>query len=122
MCSIGISVEELLGRSDSAAEDIILYRETQRLRLLMIASGYYDNEKNFKREILVSTKTAVLMRKFLHFFDTKGTHLPLKSLDLLDTREEVKAFEIDNKLTSRRSIERLLEEFGGAHHVTLHLK
>ncbi|KAH7654390.1 hypothetical protein IHE45_19G140500 [Dioscorea alata] len=52
MCSIGVSVEELLGHSVSAAEDIILYRETQRLRLLMIASGYYDNEQNFKREIL----------------------------------------------------------------------
>ena len=72
MCSIGISVEELLGRSDSVAKDIILYGgkkhsnqhyivqphnslsvaqcvlETQRLKLLMIASRYYDNEKNFK--------------------------------------------------------------------------
>ncbi|KAJ0975748.1 hypothetical protein J5N97_017713 [Dioscorea zingiberensis] len=59
MCSIGLSVEELLGHGDSAAEEVILYR---------------------------------------------------------DTRVELKAFEIDNKLTSRRSIEHLLQAFG-AHNV-----
>ncbi|KAJ0975757.1 hypothetical protein J5N97_017722 [Dioscorea zingiberensis] len=112
MCSIGLSVEELLGHGDSAAEEVILYRESEKLRLLMIVSGYHDSDKNFKREILVSTNTAKLMRNFLNFFDTKGTHLPLKSLDLLDTRVELKAFEIDNKLTSRRSIEHLLQAFG----------
>ncbi|KAG1331848.1 putative exopolyphosphatase PRUNE1 [Cocos nucifera] len=114
MSSIGISVEQLLAHEDLAAQEVIQFRESEKLRLLMVVSGYYDNQKNFKREILVSTSTAELMKNFLHFFDTNGTHLPLKSLDQLELKDELRAFEIDNKLTSRRSIERLLEEFNRA--------
>ncbi|XP_029121581.1 uncharacterized protein [Elaeis guineensis] len=114
MSSIGISVEQLLAHEDFAALEVIQFRESEKLRLLMVVSGYYDNQKNFKREILVSTSTAELMKNFLHFFDTNGTHLPLKSLEQLELKDELRAFEIDNKLTSRRSIERLLEEFNRA--------
>ncbi|XP_020100001.1 protein prune homolog [Ananas comosus] len=113
MSSIGVSIEQLLSHEDSAAREVTLFQESEKLRLLMVVSGHYDYNKNFKREILVSASTAELMASFLHFFSTNGKNLPLKALDQLDLKEEQRAFEIDNKLTSRRSIERILEEFGG---------
>ncbi|XP_072969118.1 uncharacterized protein [Typha angustifolia] len=113
MSSIGISVKQLLAREDSAAKEVVLFKESQRLQLLIVVSGYYDFQKIFKRDILVCSSSAELMRNFLHFFNTNCTNLPLKVLDQLDLIDELRAFEIDNKLTSRRSIERVLEEFGG---------
>ncbi|PIA62938.1 hypothetical protein AQUCO_00200747v1 [Aquilegia coerulea] len=114
MSSIGISVAQLLTHDDSTTEDIILFQQSEKLRLLMIVSGYYDNQKNFKREILVSAESAELMRNLLHFFNTNASQLPLKVLHQPGLRDELRAFEIDNKITSRKTIERLLEEFGGA--------
>ncbi|XP_020269355.1 putative exopolyphosphatase [Asparagus officinalis] len=119
MSVIGISLEELLAHEDSAVQKITQFQESEKLRLLMIVSGYYDDSENFKisilhqREILVCAKTAELMRNFHQFFDINGTNLPLKDLDKLGKREELKAFEVNDKSTSRRSIERLFEEFGG---------
>ncbi|KAF5183173.1 prune like [Thalictrum thalictroides] len=113
MSSIGISVEQLLTHDNSATEDIVLFQRSEKLRLLMIVSGYYDNQKNFKREILVSAESADLMRNLLHFFNTNASQLPLKVLHQPGLRDELRAFEIDNKITSRKTIERLLEEFGG---------
>ncbi|OVA14994.1 DHHA2 [Macleaya cordata] len=113
MSSIGISVGQLLSHKDSASQDIILFQQSEKLRLLMIVSGYYDAQKNFKREILVSAESPELMRNLLHFFNSNSSQLPLKVLHKPGLREELKAFEIDNKITSRKTIERLLEEFGG---------
>nr|CAD1823209.1 unnamed protein product [Ananas comosus var. bracteatus] len=96
MSSIGVSIEQLLSHEDSAAHEVTLFQESEKLRLLMVVSGHYDYNKT-SREILVSASTAELMA----------------TLDQLDLKEEQRAFEIDNKLTSRRSIERILEEFGG---------
>lgn len=79
----------------------------------MIVSGYYDAEKNFKREILVSAESVELMRNLLSFFSSNASHLPLKAMHRPSLRDDMKAFEID-KVTSRKTIERLLEEFGGA--------
>lgn len=114
MSSIGISVAQLLTHDDTATEDIILFQQSEKLRLLMVVSGYYDQEKNFKREILVSSETPDLMRNLLHFFNANASQLPLKVVNQPGLREELRAFEIDNKVTSRKTIERLLEEFGGA--------
>ncbi|XP_042445872.1 exopolyphosphatase PRUNE1-like [Zingiber officinale] len=111
MSSIGISVEELLKQEEFAQVEVISFLASEKLRLLMIVSGYYDSLKTFKREILVSTDTPEVMRNFLNFFSINGTNLPLKAMRQLDLREELRAFEIDNMLTSRRSIEKLLEEF-----------
>ncbi|KAL5977095.1 hypothetical protein ACLOJK_021437 [Asimina triloba] len=126
MSSIGISVGQLLSHQASAAEQVIHFQsklkailvnitmsESEKLRLLMVVSGYYDNSKNFKREILVSTDTAEHMRHLLNFFDANSSQLPLKVLNQPGLREDLRAFEIDNKITSRKTIERLLEEFGG---------
>ncbi|OMO82719.1 hypothetical protein COLO4_22875 [Corchorus olitorius] len=101
MSYIGISLEQLLAR------------EMEKLRLLMIVSGYYDQHKNFKREILVSTESVELMKNLLIFFNSNASQLPLKVLNQPGLAEEyMRAFEID-KVTSRKAIERLLEEFGG---------
>ncbi|XP_011040585.1 PREDICTED: protein prune homolog isoform X2 [Populus euphratica] len=87
--------------------------ESEKLRLLMIVSGYYDAQKNFKREILVSAESVELMRNLLSFFSSNASHLPLKAMHGPSLRDDMKAFEID-EVTSRKTIERLLEEFGGA--------
>ncbi|KAK1260433.1 hypothetical protein QJS04_geneDACA023637 [Acorus gramineus] len=113
MSSIGISVSQLLSHEVSAAQEITNFQQSEKLRLLMVVSGYYDSQKNFKREILVSANTAELMKNFLRFLNTSGSHLPLKELYQPDLPEELRAFEIDNMMTSRKAIERLLEEFGG---------
>ncbi|MCL7038234.1 hypothetical protein MKW94_010954 [Papaver nudicaule] len=107
MSSIGISVGQLLSHTDSAAQEIIHFQQSEKLRLLMIVSGYYD------REILVSAESSELMRNLLRFLNAYASQLPPKILHKPGLRGELKAFEIDKKITSRKTIERLLEEFGG---------
>ncbi|XP_024436688.2 uncharacterized protein LOC7455042 isoform X3 [Populus trichocarpa] len=113
MSSIGISLEQFLAHERSSKEEIKYFQQSEKLRLLMIVSGYYDAEKNFKREILVSAESMELMRNLLSFFSSNASHLPLKAMHRPGLRDDMKAFEID-KATSRKTIERLLEEFGGA--------
>ncbi|XP_015882850.2 uncharacterized protein LOC107418662 isoform X1 [Ziziphus jujuba] len=112
MSSIGISVADLLAHEDTATQEIKYFQQFEKLRLLMIVSGYYDSQKNFKREILVSAESVERMKNLLFFLNSNATQLPLKVIHRPGLREEMRAFEID-KLTSRKTIERLLEEFGG---------
>ncbi|KAM1244899.1 hypothetical protein ACFX2I_036165 [Malus domestica] len=84
----------------------------EKLRLLMVVSGYYDSKRNFKREILVAAESVELMKNLLFFFDSSASQLPLKAIHQSGLGAEMQAFEID-KVTSRKTIERLLEEFGG---------
>ncbi|EXB75148.1 Protein prune-like protein [Morus notabilis] len=112
MSSIGISVSQLLSRVDTATQEITYFQQLEKLRLLMVVSGYYDSKNNFKREILVSAESAELMKNLLSFFNSNATHLTLKVLHRPGLREEMRAFEID-KVISRKTIERLLEQFGG---------
>ncbi|KAK9145244.1 hypothetical protein Sjap_005147 [Stephania japonica] len=113
MSSIGISVAQLLSHNDSAPKEIILFQQSERLRLLLIVSGYYDSKKNFKREILVSAESSELMNNLLNFLDTNASQLRLKVLHQPGLRDEMRAFEVDNMITSRKAIERLMEEFSG---------
>ncbi|KAJ4830282.1 hypothetical protein Tsubulata_003614 [Turnera subulata] len=48
MSSIGISIEQLLAHVYSSTEEIRYFQQLEKLLLLMIVSGYYDQEKNFK--------------------------------------------------------------------------
>ncbi|KAF3450168.1 hypothetical protein FNV43_RR06248 [Rhamnella rubrinervis] len=112
MSSIGISVADLLAHEDTATQEIRYFQQYEKLRLLMIVSGYYDSQKNFKREILVSAESVELMKNLLFFLNSNSTQLPLKVLHRPGLRDEMRTFGID-KLTSRKTIERLLEEFGG---------
>ncbi|KAI4370926.1 hypothetical protein MLD38_019218 [Melastoma candidum] len=84
--------------------------EIENLRLLAIVSGYYNTEKNFKRELLVSVESTEFLMNVLRFFDVNASQLPLSILPQPGLKEEMKAFEID-KFTSRKNVERLLEEF-----------
>ncbi|KAF9673109.1 hypothetical protein SADUNF_Sadunf11G0114500 [Salix dunnii] len=113
MSSIGISLELFLAHERSSKEEIKYFQQSEKLRLLMIVSGYYDDERNFKREVLVSAESMELMRNLLSFFNSNASHMPLKAMHMSGLRDDMKAFEID-KVTSRKTIERLLEEFGGA--------
>ncbi|KAA8537097.1 hypothetical protein F0562_029575 [Nyssa sinensis] len=112
MSSIGISIGLLLSHESNLTQEIIHFQQLEKLRLLMVVAGYYDTQKNFKREILVSAESVELMKSLLHFFNTNASQLPLKVLYQPGLSEEMGAFEID-KVTSRKIIERLLEEFGG---------
>ncbi|KAJ0017839.1 hypothetical protein Pint_11456 [Pistacia integerrima] len=89
MSSIGISVEQLLAHENASTQEI----------------------KHFQK-ILVAAESVELMRNLLSFFNSSASQLPLKVLQQPGLGEEMKAFEID-KATSRKTIERLLEEFGG---------
>ncbi|XP_012441806.1 uncharacterized protein LOC105766779 [Gossypium raimondii] len=112
MSSIGIPVEQLLSHGEASTREIKHFLQTEKLRLLMIVSGYYDQQKNFKREILVSTESVEVMKNLLFFFNSNASQLPFKAVHQPGIGEEMKAFEID-KVTSRKTIERLLEQFGG---------
>ncbi|KAK9267458.1 hypothetical protein L1049_009884 [Liquidambar formosana] len=112
MSSIGLSVGQLLAHEDTATQDIKYFQELEKLRLLMIVSGYYDIQKNFKREILVSAESVELMKNLLSFFNSNASQLPLKVLHQPVVRDDMRAFEID-KTISRKTIEQLLEDFGG---------
>ncbi|XP_021691790.2 uncharacterized protein LOC110673086 isoform X2 [Hevea brasiliensis] len=113
MSSIGISIEQLLAHDATSTEEIKYFQQLEKLQLLMIVSGYYDSQKNFKREILVTAESVELMKNLLMFLNSKASHLPLKVLHDPGLKDDMKVFEID-KITSRKTIERLLEEFGGA--------
>lgn len=109
MSSIGLSIAQLVAHEDTSYQEIKNFQQMEKLQLFMIVSGYYDSQKNFKREILVSAESMELMRNLIRFFDSR---LPFKVLHQPGIRDEMKAFEV-NKVTSRKTIERLLEEFGG---------
>ncbi|XP_050222580.1 uncharacterized protein LOC126672669 [Mercurialis annua] len=114
MSSIGISIEQLLSHQDRSTQEIKYFQQLERLRLLMIVSGYYDSDNNFKREILFSAESVDLMKNLLLFLNSNASHLPLKVLPHKGAKDEMmRVFEID-KITSRKTIERLLEEFDAA--------
>ncbi|KAE8658714.1 Detected protein of unknown function [Hibiscus syriacus] len=119
MSSVGISVEQLLARGEASTREIKHFQQMEKLRLLMIVSTYYDEQKNFNREVLVSTESVEVMKKLLLLFNSNASQLPLKALHQPGLEEEMRAFEID-KITSGKTIERLMEEFGGTSTDTNH--
>ncbi|XP_049385242.1 uncharacterized protein LOC125849242 [Solanum stenotomum] len=110
MSSVGISIGELLTHHSTSAENIRSFQQLEKLHILLIVSGYYDAEKSFKREILVSAESAELMKSLLHFIYSYANVLPLKALRQSGLAAEMRVFEIE-KIVSRKTIEKLLEEF-----------
>ncbi|XP_027088057.1 uncharacterized protein [Coffea arabica] len=110
MSSIGISIAQLLSLDSTSNLEISHFQRLEKLSLLLIVSGYHDAEKNFKREILVSAESVELLKNLIQFMKSSAPDLPLKILHHPDLREEMKAFEVD-RVTSRKTIERLLEEY-----------
>ncbi|XP_065847833.1 uncharacterized protein [Euphorbia lathyris] len=113
MSSIGIPIEQLLVHGDNSAEEIKYFQQLEKLRLLVIVSGYYDSQKNFKREMLVAAESVEHMKSLVLFFNSHASHLPLKVVDRRGLKEEMRMFKID-KVISRKTIELLVEEFDGA--------
>ncbi|KAJ7015087.1 hypothetical protein NC653_004401 [Populus alba x Populus x berolinensis] len=105
MSSIGVSIEQFLAHELSSTEEIKYFQ-----RDVGEASVAHDC---IGREILVSAETMEHMRNLLSILSSNASHLPLKAMHQPGLRVDMKAFEID-KVTSRKTIERLLEEFGGA--------
>ncbi|XP_011096718.1 protein prune homolog [Sesamum indicum] len=110
MSSIGMSVAQLLSYNSTTIQEIIHFQKLEKLGLLLVVSGYYDSQKKFKREVLLSAGSAEVMKSLLLFLNSNAALLPLKALDQPGLEHEMRVFEID-KVTSRRTIERLLEEF-----------
>ncbi|KAF7824923.1 putative inactive tRNA-specific adenosine deaminase-like protein 3 isoform X2 [Senna tora] len=82
MSCIGVSIVQLFARTEHLAQEIQYFHSSEKLRSLIIVSGYYNKEKNFKREILVSAESLKLLESLIFFFDFNASRLPLKSLDL----------------------------------------
>ncbi|CAI8600494.1 unnamed protein product [Vicia faba] len=121
MSCIGISIGQLLSYTDNLAHEITCFQYSlpheskqfaEKLRILIIVSGYFSEEKNFKREVLVSTDSVKLLESLLFFFDFNASRLPLKILQIPGLKNEMKAYQID-KITSRKIVEHLIEEFVG---------
>ncbi|XP_058744245.1 uncharacterized protein LOC131616817 [Vicia villosa] len=112
MSCIGISIGQLLSYTENLAQDITCFQFAEKLRALIIVSGYFNEEKNFKREVLVSTESVKLLESLLFFFDFNASRLPLKILQIPGLKNEMKAYQID-KITSRKIVEHLIEEFVG---------
>ncbi|XP_027770214.1 uncharacterized protein LOC107010879 [Solanum pennellii] len=110
MSSVGISIGELLTHHSTSAENIRSFQQLEKLHILLIVSGYYDAENSFKREILVSAESAELMKSLLHFIYSYANLLPLRALRQSGLPAEMRVFEIE-KIVSRKTIEKLLEEF-----------
>ncbi|MCD9637937.1 hypothetical protein HAX54_021488 [Datura stramonium] len=110
MSSVGIPIGELLSHHSTSAENIRSFQQLEELRILLIVSGYYDAKKRFKREILVSAESAELMKSLLNFIYSYANVLPLKALRQSGLAAEMRVFEIE-KIVSRKTIEKLLEEF-----------
>ncbi|XP_075477512.1 uncharacterized protein LOC142518606 [Primulina tabacum] len=114
MSSIGMSITQLLSYDSTSTQQIIHFQNLEKLGLLMVVSGYYDPQKKFKREILVSAESVELLKNLLLFLDTNAAQLPLKVLSQPGLKEEMRVFEIE-KVISRRTIERILNEFSSAY-------
>ncbi|CAL1402627.1 unnamed protein product [Linum trigynum] len=112
MSSTGMTIKQLLTREDFSIEAIKHFLEFEKLRLLLVVSGYYDSQKNFKREILIVAESADATKSLLKFFDANASELPLKPLHSLGLKDEMRALEIE-KIISRKTIEHLLDEFLG---------
>ncbi|KAL3522924.1 hypothetical protein ACH5RR_015758 [Cinchona calisaya] len=110
MSSIGISVAQLLSLDLTSNVEIAHFQRLEKLSLLLVVSGYYDTDKNFKREILLSAESVELLKNLIQFIKSSVPDLPLKFLHHPDLRDEIKVFEID-RVTSRKTIERILEEY-----------
>ncbi|KAL2329387.1 hypothetical protein Fmac_022814 [Flemingia macrophylla] len=112
MSCIGISIGQLLSHAENLAQEIKGFQFSEKLRALIVVSGYYNDEKSFKREILISSESAKLLESLLFFLDFNASRLPLKSLHFPGLKNEMKAYEID-QITSRKIVEHLIQEFVG---------
>ncbi|KAM7252879.1 hypothetical protein ACFE04_008690 [Oxalis oulophora] len=112
MSSIGISMEQLLSHEEKSTSAIKHFNKSEKLQLLVIVSGYYDTHRTFMREILIAAESMELLKNLLSFLNANASRLPLEVLHHPGLRENMAAFKI-NKVTSRRIIEGLLEEFCG---------
>lgn len=110
MSSIGISVTEFLSLCSSSEAEIRHFQRMEKLSLLAVVSGYYDAEKKFKREILMSAESPELLKKLIQFIKSSADELPLKTLHQTGIGSEMRVYEI-GRITSRKTIEKLLEEF-----------
>eukprot|EP00256_Glycine_max_P060267 XP_014629084.1 uncharacterized protein LOC102668539 isoform X3 [Glycine max] len=88
MSCIGISIGQLLSHAENLAQEITRFQLSEKLRALIVVSGYYNDEKNFKREVLISMESAKQLESLLFFFDFNASRLPLKSLHFPGEVEE----------------------------------
>ncbi|KAI3827099.1 hypothetical protein L1987_01163 [Smallanthus sonchifolius] len=108
MSAVGISISQLLSHNETSIQEIILFQQLEKLRLLIIISGY-NHSQNFK-EMLISAESEDLMKNLLCYLDTHASHLPLHALYQPGLGDEMRAFTI-NGVQSRTTMEQLLQDF-----------
>lgn len=109
MTAIGMSISQLLSHNETSMQEIVLFQQMNKLRLLIIVSGYHNRHKNFK-EMLVSAESEELMEDLLRFFDNHPSRLQIRLLYQSGLCDEMRAFTIDN-LASMTIMEQLLQDF-----------
>ncbi|CAN1828618.1 Exopolyphosphatase PRUNE1 [Linum perenne] len=112
MSSTGMSMKQLLTNENFSIDAIKYFQELEKLGLLVVVSGYYDSQKNFKREMLIVAETSDVAKSLLEFIDANAPDLPLTPFHPAGLKDEMRALEID-KIISRKTIERVLVEYGG---------
>ncbi|PWA66946.1 hypothetical protein CTI12_AA320650 [Artemisia annua] len=73
MSAIEISIPQLLSNYDTSIQEIVLLQQLEKLRLLIIVSGY-DHRNNIK-EMLISAESEDLLKDLLLFLDMHAPHL-----------------------------------------------
>ncbi|KAI3511094.1 hypothetical protein L1887_18238 [Cichorium endivia] len=109
MSAVGMSISQLLSHNETSIQEIVLFQQMNKLRLLIIVSSYHNRHKNFK-EMLISAESEELMEDLLRFFDNHPSRLQIRLLYQSGLCDEMRAFTIDN-LASMTIMEQLLQDF-----------
>ncbi|KAH9288335.1 hypothetical protein KI387_032452, partial [Taxus chinensis] len=80
MSSIGVSISELLTRGVIILEEIFNFIKTQELFCMVIVTGYYDNLRKFKRELVIAGENIDIVDSLVHFFNTHALLLQPKQI------------------------------------------
>ncbi|KAL8259489.1 hypothetical protein R6Q59_027442 [Mikania micrantha] len=108
MSAVGISISQLLSHNKTSMQEIVVFQQLEKLRLLVVISGC-NHLQNFK-EMLISAESGDLMKDLLCFLDTHASYQQLQALYQPVVGVEMRAFTVDSDL-SRKTIEQLLQDF-----------
>ncbi|KAL4561610.1 hypothetical protein LXL04_033780 [Taraxacum kok-saghyz] len=106
MSVVRMSISQLLSHDETSIQEIVLFQQLKKLRLLVIVLGYHNNFK----EMLLFAESEDVMEEMLHFIDNHHSRLPVDVLYQSGLSDEMKAFSMDHH-ASLTTIEQLLQDF-----------
>nr|GEV80994.1 exopolyphosphatase PRUNE1-like isoform X1 [Tanacetum cinerariifolium] len=108
MSAIGISIPQLLSSDETSIQEIVLFQQSEKLRLLIIVTGY-DHHKKIK-EMLISAESEDLLKDLLLFLDSHAPHLKRHAMYQPGLSDEMRAFTVEN-VASKTIMEQQLQDF-----------